>query len=156
VFGFPNTKTFIRYTFRYKIFTVSETKKSGKMEKKIEMNFTQFNYIRKMTEQTIKQLEKKAKKGWRCYYLEQEKNNALLEKIKQLETEVHQLKTTHQFEHLKNMYLTLYEKVGELQECPICFQTMTKEITYVPSCAHLVCKACKESIDTCPICREKI
>ena len=51
--------------------------------------------------------------------------------------------------------MELYDKVGELVDCPVCLETMTKEKTAIPLCGHLICKECKENISVCPICRGK-
>jgi hypothetical protein len=33
--------------------------------------------------------------------------------------------------YLKKQFLELYEKVGELTDCPVCFETLTKENKFV-------------------------
>jgi hypothetical protein len=102
-------------------------------------------------------LEGKAKAGWRMYFTEREKVYDLQDQRDRARTTATQLRnnTPVDYEHLKQMFLDLYEKVGELCDCPICLETMTKTKTSVPLCGHLVCVDCRERIDTCPICRKK-
>ena len=58
--------------------------------------------------------------------------------------------------HLTQMFLDLYDKVGELCDCPVCLETMDKDKTHIPICGHLICKTCKANpqLDKCPICRK--
>jgi len=112
------------------------------------------------TAKLIKRLENKAKAGWKCYFIERDLVYDLQNTRNQLRQEVIALKQNYSdqpvdYEHLKQMFLTLYDKVGELCDCPICFETMTKELTHIGLCGHLVCKVCKEKISDCPICRKK-
>jgi len=108
-------------------------------------------------------LENKAKAGWKCYFIEREYVYDLQETRNQLRSEVMRIRQQQNqssatisvdYEHLKQMFLTLYDKVGELCDCPICFETMTKELTHIPLCGHLLCKVCKDKVVTCPICRK--
>ena len=110
---------------------------------------------------TIKEkyrLESKAKVGWKCFYVEREYVYDLQQTKNDLRLEVMRLKENQEvdYKHLKQMFLTLYDKVGELCDCPICFETLTKELTYIPSCGHLLCKNCKDKITVCPICRKSL
>jgi hypothetical protein len=109
-------------------------------------------------------LESKAKVGWKTYYIlrddfdelstwfsdERQKNRELVKKLKEGE-EV-------DFAYLKTQFLELYEKVGELTDCPVCFETLTKANSEVPSCGHMICRDCKTHIcnsgkKECPICK---
>lgn len=103
-------------------------------------------------------LEAKAKQGWKCYFIERENTYELQEVRDNLRQSVEELRRDEivDYEHLKNMFLTLYDKVGELCDCPVCYETMTKEITFVPMCGHLICKNCKSRLDKCVICRKKL
>ena len=111
-------------------------------------------------------LENKAKVGWKHYYMlrdeldelssyyaeERRKNRELIENIKSGKD--------FDIEFLKKQFLDLYEKVGELTNCPVCMETMTKENTEVPACGHMICKVCKDRIcqsakKECPICKKK-
>jgi len=106
-------------------------------------------------------LEAKSKQGWKCYFIERDAIYDLQITRNALRTEVQQLRTARptepegDYEHLKQMFLTLYDKVGELCDCPICYETMAKDNTHVGKCGHLVCKDCKSRIAECPICRKK-
>jgi hypothetical protein len=109
------------------------------------------------TAKLIKRLENKAKAGWKCYFIERDYVYDLQNTRDNLREEVVQLRlssTNVNYEHLKQMFLTLYDKVGELCDCPICFDTMTKELTFIPLCGHLICKNCKDKVSVCPICRK--
>ena len=101
-------------------------------------------------------LEAKAKQGWKCYFIEREHIYHLQEQRNQLREQVNQLKAGGkvEYDHLKQMFLQLYDKVGELCDCPVCMETMNKENTSVPICGHLVCKTCKDKMTECPICRK--
>jgi hypothetical protein len=62
--------------------------------------------------------------------------------------------------YLKKQFLELYEKVGELTDCPVCFEAMTKENSEVSNCGHMICKDCKNTIcnsdnKECPVCKTK-
>ena len=56
-------------------------------------------------------------------------------------------------EFLRKAYLELYEKIGDLTDCPVCFDTMIKDNTHLGVCGHMVYKTCKENLNDCPICR---
>jgi hypothetical protein len=102
-------------------------------------------------------LEGKAKSGWRMYFTEREKVYALQQHREQAREVAVNLRANApvDYDHLKQMFLDLYEKVGDLCDCPICFETMTKDKTSVPLCGHLVCVDCRSRIAECPICRKK-
>ena len=111
-----------------------------------------------MTNKEKWSLEAKAKQGWKCYFIEREHIYELQDHRNNLRTQAQQLRTsveTPDYEHLKQMFLDLYDKVGELCDCPVCMETLTKEMTCVPLCAHLICKTCRAKITDCPICRKK-
>jgi hypothetical protein len=110
------------------------------------------------TNKLINALKIKAKKGWKLYFMERDGVHRLQAYRNRLREEASRLPTRagdEEYDHLRNMFLELYKEVGKLCDCPVCFETMTKEITAVPSCGHLVCKACKEKMTECPICRKK-
>jgi hypothetical protein len=105
-------------------------------------------------------LEAKAKSGWRCYFVEREKVYGLQAQRRENRARVLILRTQApredvEYENLKRMFLELYDKVGELCDCPVCYEQMTKDNTCVPLCSHLICKACRERLDACPVCRKK-
>jgi len=102
-------------------------------------------------------LEAKAKAGWKCYFIErdyiyelQNTRNVARETALALRQGA-----TPDIKHLTQVFLELYDKVGELCDCPICLESMTKENTSVPMCGHLICKGCRERVELCPICRKK-
>jgi len=111
-------------------------------------------------------LERKAKAGWKTYFLLLERYNDLSEyQILQREHN-RQLATTIRsggevdLEFLKKQFVDMYEKLGELTDCPVCFETLTKENSVVPNCGHMLCKTCKDKIcegnKECPICKAKL
>lgn len=103
-------------------------------------------------------LEGKAKRGWCCYFAQREQIYALQDQRNQLRDQVRNLRNNTavpDYEHLKKMFLDLYDKVGEACDCPVCYEPLTKENTDVPLCGHLVCKVCKPQMVECPICKKK-
>jgi hypothetical protein len=102
-------------------------------------------------------LEGKAKSGWKLYFIEREYTYELLATRNNVRPMVQAIRggETPDIQHLTRMFLELYDKVGEITDCPVCFEGMTKENTTVPMCGHLVCKACKAKLEECPICRKK-
>ena len=101
-------------------------------------------------------LEGKARQAWKCYFISQDRMLQLLHWRQTNRTAVEQVRQNNvDYEHLKQLFLDLYEKVGEMTDCPICLEPMTKDKTHLPLCGHLICKDCKTRIDTCPICRKK-
>ena len=113
-----------------------------------------------------KRLETKAKVGWKNYYTLRDDFDELSQFFGQARAENKKLIETIKsggdvdLNYLKKQFLELYEKVGELTDCPVCFETLTKENSDVPSCGHIICKGCKEHIcnignKECPICKAK-
>jgi hypothetical protein len=102
-------------------------------------------------------LESKARQGWKFFYMERDRINALQEARHNYRAIVNEIRNGEapDLSHLTNMFLELYEKVGELCNCPVCLETMLKDNTHIPMCGHLICKTCKAmpAIDKCPICR---
>ena len=101
-------------------------------------------------------LEGKAKQGWKCYFIQRDYIEALQDTRNNVRATAQQIRSgaTPDITHLTQMFLELYDKVGELCDCPVCMEQMTKDQTAVPICGHLVCKACKERMTECPICRK--
>jgi len=110
-------------------------------------------------------LEQKAKQGWRCFFIMRDKLDDLGQSYTHL---IHQnremvdlIKNGGEVDinHLKNQFVEMYEKLKEYTECPVCFDTLTKDNLDVPTCGHIICKSCKETIMKgnclCPICKKK-
>ena len=116
-----------------------------------------------------KVLERKAKAGWRCYFLMRDmycelsasyinilnKNSKLVKKLKDNE-EI-------DLSYLKSQFIELYDLVKGQTECPICFDEINRENIDVKNCGHIICKKCVEEIKNtshsphkCPICRKNI
>ena len=102
-------------------------------------------------------LESKAKAGWKCYFIERDYIYDLQRIRNNTRHTVLAIRSgeTPDISHLTNMFLELYDKVGQLCDCPICLDTMDKDNTNIPMCGHLICKTCKTNpqVDKCPICR---
>ena len=103
-------------------------------------------------------LENKAKLGWKCYFVERELIYDLQMTRIEVGPVVQQIRRgeTPDITHLTQMFLDLYDKVGELCDCPVCLETMDKDKTHIPICGHFICKTCKANpqLDKCPICRK--
>jgi len=119
-----------------------------------------------MTTAEKKRLETKAKVGWKNYYILRDDFDELSQYFSEARKENKKLVELIKgggdvdLDYLKKQFLELYEKVGELTDCPVCFETLTKENSDVPSCGHLICKDCKQHIcnsgnKECPICKAK-
>jgi hypothetical protein len=126
-----------------------------------------------MSNQTItmslkekKVLENKAKVGWKSFYIMRDDYDELAQYFSEVKKEnkklVEQLKSGGEvdLEFLKKQFIELYEKVGELTDCPVCFETLVKDNMDISSCGHTICKSCKEQIcnhgkKECPICKKK-
>ena len=117
------------------------------------------NAISGLTNKQKWALESKAKLDWKCYYIEREAIYKLQATRRVVGPVIQQIRSgeTPDITHLTQMFLDLYDKVGELCDCPVCFETMDKDNTHIPICGHLVCKTCKSNpqLDKCPICRKE-
>ena len=103
-------------------------------------------------------LNQKAKTGWARFYQERESLRGLQEMRNNVRATALQLREgadLPDISHLTEMFLQLYDQVGQLCDCPVCYETMTKEKTSVPYCGHLVCKDCEARLEECPLCRKK-
>ena len=75
-------------------------------------------------------LESKAKAGWKCYFIERDYIYDLQRIRNNTRHTVLAIRSgeTPDISHLTNMFLELYDKVGQLCDCPICLDTMDKDI----------------------------
>jgi len=113
------------------------------------------------------QLEKKAKCGWKAFFVMRdmmdeliEYKNELQEQVKQLRQETKQQdenKNVDDYCFLKTKFLEMFDKLGELTDCPICYEGLLKSQSAVLNCGHIICKTCKGKLEKkeCPICRCK-
>lgn len=112
------------------------------------------------------ELETKAKRGWRSYFILRDDNYILanyLHDEKEANAKlIRDIKSgiDVDFSFLKSQFLELYEKVGNLTDCPVCYETLIKDNSYLPNCGHMICKTCKDTIckqgnKQCPICKVK-
>ena len=116
----------------------------------------------------IARLDKKAKAGWRAFFIMRENYFNLIDEYNMLRNH-HKLITDRikrndlevDLEYLKKQFIDMYDTIKNYQDCPICFETLTKENMEVLNCGHLCCKLCKEKLKThngskCSICRKSI
>lgn len=112
-----------------------------------------------------KVLERKAKAGWKCFFMMRddycdmnESYGTLLYQHRELVKQLKDGKKDIDLTFLINTFVELYDKVKENSECPVCMELLTKENIEVPSCGHLICKSCKENVmkndKKCPCCRK--
>lgn len=108
-----------------------------------------------------KQMEGKAKAGWKSYFVVSEDlwamSNILCKSRQENRQLMEQLKNGEDvnLEHLKRQFVELYEQANKSCECPVCFELMGKDTVNVSSCGHLTCKECYSKMTECPICRKK-
>jgi hypothetical protein len=109
-----------------------------------------------------KRLETKAKAGWASYYAllnrfddlsdyvyhQQERNRELRLKLNNPDNDI-------DIKYLKDQFIEMYDKLKDYSECPVCFETITKNTAKLGNCGHLVCLTCFEKLTDCPICRKK-
>ena len=118
-----------------------------------------------MTLRMKQELERKAKAGWKCFFMMRddycdmnESYGTLLFQHRELVKQLKSGKKDVDLTFLINTFIELYDKVKENSECPVCFELLTKENIEVPSCGHLICKGCKENVmkndKKCPCCRK--
>jgi hypothetical protein len=119
-----------------------------------------------MTKAQKLSLENKAKVGWKYYYTSAEEKDVLARYFAEERERNKELIETLKkggdidIEFLKKQFIELYDKVGDLTDCPVCMETMTKANSDVGSCGHMICKICKDTIcksnkKECPICKKK-
>jgi hypothetical protein len=113
-----------------------------------------------MTQREKWALERKAKSGWRAFYQQREQLEEVSQERNQYRGMADALRQGGEVDvtHLKRMFLELYARVGELVDCPVCYEPLTKDNTFIPNCAHLMCKACRPRIQNnkCPTCRKDL
>ena len=113
-------------------------------------------------------LERKAKAGWKSFFLLKERYDILSSQIMLLDFENSILNTEIQkytnvnedLNHLTNQYKEMYKDLKKMIECPVCYETLTEKNMSVPSCGHIICNNCKKNIidkhnSKCPICKKK-
>jgi len=102
-------------------------------------------------------LEAKAKQGWKCYFIEREHIYDLQATRVVMRPVIQQIRNgeTPDTTYLTQLFLELYDKVGEVCDCPVCVEAMTKDNSTVPLCGHMVCKDCKTKMTECPLCKKK-
>ena len=119
-----------------------------------------------MTKGEVWGLQTKAKQGWRCYYVMCDEYDFMSSYVADLRTRNHQMVETIRAGgevdicHLQNVFIEMYDKLGEYVDCPICLEQLTKANIIVPKCGHTICKECCERVKAtptpnCPVCRRK-
>jgi len=112
-------------------------------------------------------LEKKAKAGWRAFFLLRENYFNLVGEYNMLRNH-HRIITERirrgdhmDLEYLKKQFIEMYDTIKNYQDCPICYELLTKENIEVLNCGHLCCKLCKDKLKAhnnskCSICRKSV
>lgn len=115
-------------------------------------------------------LEQKAKQGWRCFFIMRDEVDGLNDYIRNFQDRNRIMRQnlndpnyemdTLDITYLQNQFKEMYDKLKEYSECPVCYETLTKDNMEVPKCGHLICKGCVERIKAtatpnCPNCRKK-
>ena len=108
------------------------------------------------TDTKLLRLIQKAKAGWKCFYQAREANHLLGLKYIHLQKIINKCRENEHIDYsfLKSQFLELYDEVGKLVSCPVCYELLTKTNTHIPLCGHLVCFTCKSKMEKCPICRK--
>jgi hypothetical protein len=103
-------------------------------------------------------LEGKAKQGWKCYFIERDTRWEMTTVFHNAQPLAQEIRAggTPDITHLTQMFMDLYDKVGEIMTCPVCMEDLVKDNTHLPICGHLICKDCKSNplCVRCPICRK--
>lgn len=47
-----------------------------------------------------------------------------------------------------------YSERTTLEECMVCFTSMTADTLYIPMCCHFICTSCHQQCSSCPVCRD--
>jgi hypothetical protein len=106
------------------------------------------------------ELERKARVGWAVFFKTREKMDEIIRNRLEQRPLAQAIRQGDEVDltHLRRLFLELYDKVGELVDCPVCFEPMMKENTFIPSCGHLICKTCRPHIqgNKCPTCRKDL
>lgn len=104
----------------------------------------------------MQSLRGKLKWAWRSFFAERAAVHELQRVRDSLRADVTNIRGGVQpdITYLSKIFMELYEKVGEMCDCPVCFHTLTKEVTAVPFCGHLICRDCKVKFTECPTCRK--
>lgn len=124
------------------------------------------NNTRTITNTEYFNLLNKAKKGWKMFYIYRDEYDDLNTyyhlQIANNKKLVEQIRSGQQvdLDYLKKQFVELYEKVGEANECPCCFETLLKDNMFIPNCGHFICKTCKDTImngnKLCPLCKKNL
>ena len=93
---------------------------------------------------TIKQgekwaLERKAKQGWRCFFIMRDNYDDLTGFVRELQNRNRDMREQLRngenvdIEYLKTQFIEMYDKLKEYTECPVCYELLTKNavILYV-------------------------
>jgi hypothetical protein len=116
--------------------------------------------VPEFTQQQKWELEQKAKRGWSLFFRTRERMDFLIHNRLENAHIVREIRRGGEVDltHLKKLFLDLYDKVGEIVDCPVCFEPMMKDNTFIPNCGHLICKTCRPQIqgNKCPTCRKDL
>ena len=111
-------------------------------------------------------LERKAKQGWRQFFILRDNFDELAEYVGDLAKRNFEMRKQLEkgedidINYLKSQFIDMYDKLKHYTECPVCYELLTKENIEVSKCGHTICKTCYETIKAtstpvCPTCRAK-
>jgi hypothetical protein len=135
---------------------------------KIKQSIMSNQQLVTMTRAEKNSLITKSKQGWKFYYTVLDEYSNLAEYAHSLRQsqlanrmrDANYVATQDDMTHLRTQFVEMYDKIQELTQCPVCFDTLTKENIKVKICGHFICKECYDIIMEgnsceCPICRAK-
>jgi hypothetical protein len=118
-----------------------------------------------LSERQYKNLIRKSKQGWACYYKAEQMNHELhmsyMSSIKSLEAKMEErdqklYEKDHIPDFVKNEITDLLKILKKEVECPICYEELKPDEIKFSSCGHKFCADCLSKINECAVCRKKI
>ena len=124
------------------------------------------NAMKTITMKEYKYLIGKSKQGWRCFFIikdELEDMCGYMGLTAAVNRDLRRQIINNEdidIAHLKTQFIEMYDKLKEYTDCVVCLETIEKNNIEVPTCGHIICKTCYETIKAqpepkCPICRKK-
>ena len=94
----------------------------------------------------------KAKQGWAVYFKVQERLDNVANVVTNNQPIIQQINNNEEIDinHLKEQFKEMYDKLRSEVDCPVCMEVMTKDTIQIPTCGHLICKSCYDTIRASP------